>query len=151
MTSEEILAAIAPCGLNCKTCFAHVDGDIRKHALKLKEKLGNFAPYAKRFETLLGETVFKSYPAFKEMLDYLAAEHCRGCRNEQCKLFKDCGVRKCHQAKQVDYCHQCNEFPCNKNNFDERLHGVWLQINRKIQEIGLEKFHERSKTRPRYV
>ena len=42
MTGEEIKESIAPCGLCCETCFAHVDGDIRRYSLKLKEKLGNF-------------------------------------------------------------------------------------------------------------
>ena len=45
MTSETIKASISPCGLSCETCFAHVDGDIRRYSLKLKEKLGNFEPY----------------------------------------------------------------------------------------------------------
>ena len=151
MTSEQILAAIAPCGLNCKTCFAHAQGDIRKHSLALREKLGNFTEYAKRYETLLDQPVFKNYPAFKEMLDYFVSENCRGCRNEQCRLFKDCGVRRCHQERGVDFCHECDEFPCAKTNFDEGLHSVWLRINRKIQEIGIEEFHEKGKTRPRYV
>jgi hypothetical protein len=101
MTYEQIKAALGPCGLNCEKCFAHVDGDIRQYSLKLKEKLGNFEPYAKRYETLLKEPVFKNYPAFKEMLDYFASENCRGCRNEQCKMFKDCGVRPCHQKKRL--------------------------------------------------
>ena len=39
MTDERIKEAIAPCGLCCETCFAHVDGEIRKYSKKLKEKL----------------------------------------------------------------------------------------------------------------
>ncbi len=31
MTTEQINAALAPCGLSCEKCFAHVDGDIRKY------------------------------------------------------------------------------------------------------------------------
>ena len=151
MDYEQIKASLSPCGLSCETCFAHVDGDIRRYSLKLKEKLGNFAPYAQRFETLLGLPIFKKYPDFKEMLDYLASENCKGCRNEQCKLFKNCGVRPCHQEKQVDYCFQCDEFPCNRTNFDERLNKIWVLINEKIKETGLEQFYEKNKTRPRYV
>ena len=70
MTTERIKASLAPCGLSCEKCFAHVDGDIRRYSLKLKEKLGNFHINAKRFETLLGEPIFKKYLDFKEMLDY---------------------------------------------------------------------------------
>jgi len=150
MTHEQIKAALAPCGLSCEKCFAHVDGDIRKYSLKLKEKLGNFGPYAQRLETLLGEPVFKNYPAFKEMLDYLASENCKGCRNEQCKLYKDCGIRPCHQEKQVDFCYQCDEFPCDSANFDQGLYKLWMFINEKIRKVGLEAYYEETRNRPRY-
>jgi len=151
MTIEQIKAALAPCGLSCEKCFAHVDGDIRKYSVKLKEKLGNFDNYAKRFETLVGDPIFKKYPDFKEMLNYFASESCKGCRNEQCKLFTNCGVRACHQEKQIDFCHQCDEFPCKKTNFDEDLYKRWILINEKIKETGLEQFYEKAKIRPRYI
>jgi hypothetical protein len=151
MTSKQIMAAIAPCGLNCVKCFAHVDGPIRKHSRKLLEALGNFDAYAERYVTLLNEPVFKNYQSFKQMLEFFAAKKCQGCRNEQCKLFAECGVRKCHQQKGVDYCHECAEFPCGNTNFDERLYGVWLAVNQKILDVRLDAFHEKSMARPRYV
>jgi len=92
MIDEKIKESIGPCGLCCETCFAHVEGDIRKYSMKLKEKLGNFHINAKRFETILDNPIFKKYADFKEMLNYFASGNCKGCRNEQCKLFKDCGV-----------------------------------------------------------
>ncbi len=150
MTIEEIKEVIAPCGLCCETCFAHVDGDIRKYSLKLKEKLGNFHIYAKRFETLLDNPIFKKYSDFKEMLDYFASENCRGCRNEQCKLFKNCGVRGCHQEKQIDFCYQCDQFPCERTNFDPALHKAWVTINEKIRAAGIEQYCEDARTRSRY-
>ncbi|MCK5312122.1 MAG: DUF3795 domain-containing protein [Desulfobacteraceae bacterium] len=151
MANEQIKAALAPCGLSCEKCFAHVDGDIRKYSIKLKERLGNFDNYAKRFETLIGDPIFKKYPDFKEMLDYFASANCKGCRNEQCKLFQDCGVRSCHQEKQIDFCHLCDEFPCKKTNFDEDLYKRWILINEKIKATGLEQFYEKTKNRPRYL
>ncbi|AFM27669.1 DUF3795 domain-containing protein [Desulfomonile tiedjei] len=150
MTDEEIKESIAPCGLCCETCFAHVDGDIRTLSLKLKEKLGNFHLNAKRFETLLENPIFSKYPDFKEMLDYFAAENCRGCRNEQCKLFRNCGIRKCHQEKQIDFCYQCDRFPCEKTNFDPGLHKAWVIINEKIRTIGIEPYCQGARTRCRY-
>ena len=150
MKTEQIKDCLAPCGLCCETCFAHADGDIRKYSLKLKEKLGNFQINAKRFETLLDNPIFKKYTAFKEMLDYFASENCKGCRNEQCKLFKDCGVRPCHQEKGIDFCYQCDEFPCDKTNFDTGLYKGWVMINEKIKKIGVENFYEKTRTRTRY-
>lgn len=113
-----------------------MNGDIRKLGLKLKKKLGNFDVYAKRFETLLGNPAFKNYPAFKEMLDYFASENCKGCRTEAYALFADCGVRRWHQEKQVDYCFQCDEFPCSKTNFDEPPAESLGQAQRKNKADG---------------
>jgi hypothetical protein len=151
MDYEQIKESLGPCGLCCETCFAHVDGDIRRYSLKLKEKLGNFDAYARRFETLLENPVFKKYPDFKEMLDFLASENCHGCRHEQCRLFKDCGVRPCHQGKGFDFCYQCDEFPCNRTGFDERLYKIWVLINEKIKQDGLDSYYEGTKNRPRYI
>ncbi len=148
---QKVLDTIAPCGLCCETCFAHVNGDIRSLSMQLVEKLGNFHINAKRFETLLDDPVFKKYPDFKEMLDYFASENCRGCRNEQCKLFKNCGVRVCHQEKQLDFCYQCDQFPCDKTNFDSGLYKGWVTINQIIQKKGIETYCEQARTRPRYA
>lgn len=150
MSYEQIKASLAPCGLNCAKCFAHVDGAIRRQSLELKEQLGNFGVYAKRFETLIGNPVFKKYPEFNEVLDYLASPNCKGCRSEQCKLFKDCGVRICHQKKQVDFCYQCDDFPCSRTNFDEKLYTVWMRVNEKIRKVGLERYYQDSMDLPRY-
>jgi hypothetical protein len=151
MTEERIKASLAPCGLCCETCFAHVNGDIRRYSEKLRECLGNFAPYARGFATLLGDPVFEKYADFKEMLDYFAAENCRGCREEQCKLFRNCGVRPCQQEKGVDFCYACDEFPCDRTNFPESMYQVWVRINEKIRETGIEEFYEKARNRPRYV
>lgn len=150
MTDERIKEAIAPCGLCCETCFAHVDGDIRKYSMKLKEKLGNFHIYAERFETVLGVPIFGKYPAFKEMLDYFASENCKGCRNEQCKFFKDCGVPACHREKGIDFCFECEQFPCENTNFFPDLYKAWVMINEKIREMGIEQYSELARSRSRY-
>jgi len=151
MRDENLKAAIAPCGLSCEKCFAHVDGDIRRYATQLRDKLGNFGPYADRFGTLLEEPVFASYPAFREMLDYFAGEHCTGCRNEQCRMFQGCGVRPCHQEKGVDYCFECEDFPCDRTGFDPQLYAAWVKINGKIREKGLEAYYAYTQKASRYV
>ena len=150
MVDERIKESLAPCGLCCETCFAHVNGEIRLYSLKLKEKLGNFHINAERFVTLLEAPIFEKYPVFKEMLDLFASENCRGCRNEQCKLFKNCGVRKCHQEKQIDFCYECDQFPCEHTNFDPGLYKVWLLVNEKIKKTGIEDYYEKARVRPRY-
>lgn len=151
MTKKHILDALSPCGLSCEKCFAHIDGDIRELSLQLKEKLGNFDIYAKRFETIIGNPVFKNYPEFKEMLDYFASENCKGCRYQTCKLYKDCGVRACHREKSIDYCHECTEFPCEKTGFDDHLLKRWVKLNRRIKKVGIETYYNETRELPRYV
>ncbi|MDR3567755.1 MAG: DUF3795 domain-containing protein [Syntrophobacteraceae bacterium] len=151
MEYERILSAIAPCGLSCETCFARVDGGIHQLSRELREKLGNFSAYAKRFENMLEAPVFEKYPDFEAMLDYFCSNNCNGCRSEQCRLFKDCGIRPCHQEKGVDFCFQCEEFPCSKTNFDESLRRAWVLINEKIRKTGIEQYYEKTRRRPRYV
>jgi len=147
---EKIKKALGPCGLNCEKCFANADGGIKYHSRKLQELLGNFDIYAERFITLIDEPKFKNYPAFKIMLDYFSETNCRGCRDECCKLFKDCGVKECYKEKGADFCFQCDEFPCDKTNFDDHLRKRWIEINQRIKEIGIENYYYEIKEKPRY-
>ncbi len=150
MNSNDILNRLAPCGLHCGKCFAFIDGDIKKSSRQLKESLGNFENYAKRFVDLLEEPVFTKYPDFKELLDYFTTVECKGCRNEKCLLFKDCKIRECHQSKEVDYCFQCNEFPCNHTGFDQHLYKRFVEINQRMKVVGVEQYYKEIKDKPRY-
>ena len=147
MKYKEILDILAPCGLNCHKCFANSNGEIRKNSIKLQELLGSFDRYAERFSIFL--PVFKNYPSFKELLIYLTQENCNGCRKGSC-LYPDCGVRDCYKSKGVDFCFQCDEFPCEKTNFDSDLKGRWIQMNNQMKEIGIKSFYQKTKDLPRY-
>ena len=150
MDYSQIKSRLAPCGLHCGKCFAFTDGDINQHSRLLKQSLGDFDVYAERFVTLLEEPVFKKYGEFKEMLSYFASVGCKGCRQEKCKLFKSCKVRDCHEQKNVDFCFQCNEFPCNNTGFDPHLHKRSVAIKQRMKEVGVEKYYEEIKDKSRY-
>lgn len=139
-----------PCGLLCEKCIAFNNGPIRYSAEQLKYHLGAFDIYAKRFVTLLDEPVFDKYPDFKELLHYLSSVNCKGCRKQECHLFKTCKVRQCYRDKKIDYCFQCADFPCDNTGFDENLKHRWLELNQKIREIGLENYYNGIKDKPRY-
>jgi hypothetical protein len=145
---DHILKVLAPCGLNCSKCIAFAEGDIKRHALELKRLLGSFDNYAERFSRFL--PVFKSYPSFKELLDHFVLSECKGCRNGDGK-YPNCGVAACYRQKGIDFCSQCNEFPCEKANFDPNLKERWLRMNSRIKEIGIEAYYEETKNMPRYV
>jgi len=150
MNKNQIINLIAPCGLNCGKCFAFVDGEIKHNSGLLKESLGEFEIYAKRFVNLLEEPVFKKYDDFMELLNYFANGKCSGCRTEECQLFKDCRVKICSAEKGVDFCYECNEFPCNNTGFDKHLNKRSVEINNRIESIGIDKYFEEIKDKPRY-
>jgi len=150
MNYDEIKERLAPCGLHCGKCFAFTGGDIKSHSSRLKDSLGNFNLYAGRFADLLEEPVFHKYPDFKEFLDYLSTVECRGCRKEHCRLFISCKVRDCHVRKGVDFCFQCNNFPCHDTGFDEHLHKRYMEINRRMKETGVVAYYAEIRNAPRY-
>lgn len=150
MEKEEIDARLAPCGLHCAKCFAFADGDIRRSSRELQQALGRFDIYAKRFAEMLDEPRFAKYPDFAEFLALLASSSCRGCRKEQCKLFKGCQVRACSHKRGVDYCFRCEEFPCSHTGFDAHLYGRFVANNDRMRQIGIERYYDEIKERPRY-
>ena len=147
MKYEDILQELAPCGLNCRKCMANRDGDIRKTSEELRRLLGSFDNYAERFSAFL--PVFKNYPAFKELLVYFTQADCRGCREGDCK-FPNCRVLACSREKGVDFCCQCDEFPCEKPSFDPDLRRRWMQMGNRMREVGVEAYYEQTKDTPRY-
>lgn len=149
MAYQNVRKVLAPCGLNCNTCFAFESGEIRFHANKLKMLLGSFDKYAERFVTLV-DPVFENYPAFKKMLDQFGQGDCRGCRMGECK-YSGCGVITCYQKKGVDFCFQCDEFPCENSNFDPHLKERWIRMNNRMKEVGVEAYYDETKERPRYI
>lgn len=148
--SDALNDKFGPCGLLCEKCFAFDNGPIKVHAEKLKESLGAFDKYAERFTTMLDEPVFSKYPQFKEFLDLLCSSGCKGCRKQECHQFKGCRIKLCYKEKEVEYCFQCNDFPCDHTGFDENLKMRWIKINNKIRNMGLENYYAEIKDKPRY-
>ena len=56
----------------------------------------------------------------------------------------------CHAEKGVDFCFQCDEFPCEKTHFDADLKRRWVQMNNRMKEVGVEAYYEETKDAPRY-
>lgn len=147
MEYDDILKELAPCGLNCRKCMAYQEGDIKKTSEELQRLLGSFDNYAERFSQFL--PVFANYPAFKELLTHMTQGDCQGCRSGRCK-FANCHVTTCHKDKSVDFCFECDEFPCDQTTFDPDLKTRWIQMNERMKEIGVQGYYEETKDFPRY-
>jgi hypothetical protein len=149
MKYKEILEILGPCGLNCKKCVLNREGDIKHHSEELKKLLGSFDLYAERFGELISP-IFKEYSKFKELLEYLTKVECKGCRNQTCSIYPNCQVIDCYKEKDVDFCFQCNEFPCEKTNFDTDLKRRWILMNKRMRDIGVDAYCKESMKYPRY-
>ena len=100
-----------------------------------------------RFSSFL--PVFENYPQFEELLAFFTEADCDGCRSGQCK-YPNCGVMKCFTEKGVDFCFQCDEFPCEKTNFDPDLKRRWIEMNTRMKEIGIKAYYEETRDVCRY-
>jgi hypothetical protein len=128
--------------------MAFTKGDIKRNAEELNGLLGAFDNYARRFARFA--PVFENYPSFKKLLEYFAQAGCKGCRHGDC-LYPNCGVSSCYKKKGVDFCFQCDEFPCTKTNFDPNLQERWVKMNGLMKQKGVEAYFDESKDSPRYI
>lgn len=149
MSHSDSVLALAPCGLDCSRCFAHRDGEIRKSACSLRDALGQFDSYAERFSAFIPE--FSGYTRFKAVLSSLANGDCPGCRQRtgEC-LSPGCNVPGCTVRHGVDFCAQCEHFPCGQSGLTGALKDRWESMNRRIQQIGPEAYCRETMERPRY-
>ncbi|QJB56111.1 C-GCAxxG-C-C family (seleno)protein [Pseudodesulfovibrio sp. zrk46] len=147
--AEMLKSQIAPCGLSCGKCLAYDGGPIQVAAQTLTSELGDkFGAYAKRFEGM--NPVFANYGSFKELLDFMAGGSCSGCREKGC-LFKACRVPKCAKEHGVDFCFQCDQFPCEEHGMPDALAARWKANNEAMADRGVEAWFVEWMDRHRYL
>lgn len=107
----------------------------------------NFAVYAERFAAM--NKVFMQYQAFESMLRFFAEGSCTSCRDQGC-LFQACKVTACAKDHKVDFCFQCEHFPCDRHGFSGPLAERWQANNGHMRNVGVEKYYNKIKDKPRY-
>lgn len=148
MKKDDIFKIVAPCGLLCYTCDKLEGGIINKTAKKLLFLLESYKSVVKAYSK--STPVLTKYDNFKEVLEYFANVNCKGCREGKCNN-SDCIVPACIKEKNINFCFECAEFPCEKTGFDDKLKDKWIRKNLKIKEIGFEKYFEEEKAKPHYL
>lgn len=147
MDREALLKRVAPCGLVCWTCAAAKDGIIQRRGRALRRYVEGFDPYAEKLSEF--EPRLKKFPEFKAVLELIGEASCEGCRDGVCKV-PGCGIAPCAKDKDVDFCFECESFPCEKADFDPLLKAKWLAANERMQEIGVETYFEEVKDSSHY-
>jgi len=147
MDYKEAVRRLAPCGLDCSRCADYAGGEIQKLSIRLDELLNGYLRVARVREGI--NPVYSGYPQFEEMLKAFAQAACSGCRGDNVLCPIECVAGECTREKGVDFCFQCEEFPCSKK-VDPHTQERWLKFNQRMKEIGVEEFCQEQSKLPRY-
>lgn len=147
MEKCEIMGKLSVCGLDCSRCADYEKGEIKDLSAKLFDLLKGYERVAKMKAE--NDSVFTGYPEFVDILSHFAQGTCGGCRSAKVKCPLECRAKTCGQEGKIDFCFECEQFPCQEQ-FAGKLRERWIQRNIRMKEIGVENYyHEQSKL-PRY-
>ena len=144
MNREELLRNVAPCGLVCYTCGGCDYGVLKECSKKLVNHLDGITDFLGK-DTPSAKNIEAGYPMLEFFMDF----NCPGCRDENhnCQI-ENCVYRECTKSKQIDFCAECDDFPCNK---PQLIPYEWEGANTRIREVGIERFFEEEKIKPHYA
>lgn len=138
---------LAPCGIDCQRCMRFIDGDIAGHARELSRLLTGFEKMAAMAAAHM--PALAGYASFGAVLEFLSKASCTGCREGGMEL-PFCASRRCAPEKGIEFCFQCAEYPCKRNNYPPHLSAKWRTSNDRMKEIGVEAFYDEQLGTPRY-
>lgn len=150
MEKKDILQKVAPCSLMCHTCSGYKNGVICETSGKLLKYLNGMKEFYKKH---IPEAV-ENYNIFEEVLLGYNLGLCSGCRSREhngCSI-KGCFILDCIKEHDVEFCGECNEFPCNKTEvlFEDEVYRQWLDGNYQIKENGIEAYWKNNCEKPHY-
>lgn len=148
MTKTEVLKHLSPCGLDCGRCVRFKDGSLSRAAKTLEDGLQGFGPMAARMAQ--NAPALSGYPQFEAVLDLLSKADCTGCRQGSTTCLPTCSIRTCFKEKRVDFCGECADFPCDRSPFPGQFKQKWVEMNKRIREIGAESYYDEQLNKCRY-
>lgn len=153
---KDILNAIAPCSMFCTTCTGCKYGDVSYHAKELVRLLQGHEEFLEKNLKDQYRYKLEEYKAFSKKLKKYANAKCGGCRNNRVNgcCIEGCIIPECVKEHHVDFCAECNEFPCDKINeriYKKTIIKKWLDGNNEIKEKGIEQYYEKNKNCPHYI
>jgi hypothetical protein len=131
MSISDELKLVSYCGVYCGAC-APCSGRWRKAAKELLNLMKAYPPMPWE-----GKVPFK-YEEFKKGLNWLYKKRwvCPGCRAGGGRPY--CEIRRCVQGKKINFCYECNDFPCQKL-FDIQVeHPDNIENIKKMMKIGVK-------------
>jgi len=133
----------------CASCayFRGTMVDVAKNLLGYAERYGSLRLIAERSRPC-------NFDEFLKGLRWLASQSkpCRGCRfGGGWSWWPDCPVRDCTIQKGIDFCYECNDFPCKELKEEPLLDRkkMIIETNNRIKTLGIERHVEQLKERYR--
>lgn len=150
MDKKDILENVAPCSLMCRTCSAYYKGEICESSKNLLKYLKGIKEF---YEKHMPDAV-ADYANFEGILTMYSSAPCQGCRSKGhngCSI-NGCFILECTKEHNIDFCGECNEFPCKKTSslFEEEVYKQWLEGNQQIKDKGIEYFVQNNYEKPHY-
>lgn len=134
------------CGVYCGAC-AWYKGKWREYAEGLLRLMDAYP--VMRWE----DEIPFDYEEFEKGLNWLINDRrvCQGCRSGDNLLT--CEIQDCVKNKGVDFCYQCEDFPCDKLFEIQRDHPDNIENIMRIQMIGIEEWiqEEENKVKDGYI
>ena len=160
MEKEKLLNYIAPCSLLCSTCMAYKGGPVTECAKRLQvycEGMCEFLSQNQSEEDRKNTRAF--FDNFNAALWNLSGGSCHGCRSDSDQkggCLSGCVVPECVKEHGIDFCAECNEFPCQKakeffGSVGGSLDKVWEVGSRRIREVGIETYYDEKKDVSHYL
>lgn len=147
MEYRDAVSRLAPCGLDCSRCADYAGGKIQELSAQLAERLNGYLRISKVRKEI--NPVYSGYPQFEEVLKIFAQAACSGCRGDNVLCPIECAAGRCTREKGIDFCFQCEDFPCTKH-IDSQTRDRWLKFNQRMKEIGVVEYYLEQSKLPRY-
>ncbi len=157
MERQAILDAIAPCALCCYTCPAKKDGILAQTARTLYKYHEGYCAFLRSALPKRCKRICKAESVFLDRLEQKAQASCNGCRDGERGKYciRNCFVSACAAEHGVDFCGECDEFPCDKGKElfarSERVLEDWLAGNERIRAVGAQRYYEEVISRSHYA
>ena len=153
MTREELLDRLPPCGLMCHTCPGFRGGAVQGHAAALLQLKEGFREFLGQWYDDLTE-----YDQYIARLSDDAHPGCPGCRQSGGQgrgCIPGCFIPQCAREHGVDFCGQCEEFPCQRvaqsDLYGEPVKRGFLEGSELIRQHGPEGFFDLRKDLSHYI
>lgn len=162
MEKDDLLRYVAPCSMLCYTCLSFMDGGFSKYGPQFEAYCEGVCEFFAHVSNMTEEEEERHYSFFNEFnntLDKLCGGSCHGCRNNmklKSQCLEGCVVPDCVIEHGVNFCGECNEFPCQKakeffNTVNDKIETIWENGSSRIKEIGGNDYFEEKKGVSHYL